>query len=83
MCSVPRAGQMSPSYPDHTFLFADLAGFTALTEAHGDEEAADLVGDFCEQVGEMLGDYDAEKIKALGDALMLRVPVAGQACVSP
>ena len=70
---------MSPSDPDHTFLFADLAGFTALTEAHGDEEAADLVGDFCEQVGEMLGDYDAEKIKALGDALMLRVPVAGQA----
>jgi class 3 adenylate cyclase len=26
------------------FLFADIAGFTALTEAHGDEEAADLEG---------------------------------------
>jgi class 3 adenylate cyclase len=24
-----------------TFVFADLAGYTALTEAHGDEEAAD------------------------------------------
>ena len=29
--------------PHHTFLFADLAGFTALTEAHGDEDAPDLV----------------------------------------
>jgi class 3 adenylate cyclase len=25
-----------------TFLFADLSGFTALTEAHGDEQAAAL-----------------------------------------
>jgi class 3 adenylate cyclase len=30
----------------HTFLFADLAGFTALTEAHGDEQAADLAHEF-------------------------------------
>lgn len=30
-----------------TFLFADIAGFTALTEAHGDEEAAALVAEFC------------------------------------
>jgi len=28
---------------EHTFLFADLAGFTALTEVHGDEEAVQLV----------------------------------------
>jgi adenylate cyclase len=31
---------------DHTFLLADLSGFTALTEAHGDEEAADLAAVF-------------------------------------
>ena len=35
-----RSGQ------SHTFAFADLAGFTALTEAHGDEQAADLAGEF-------------------------------------
>lgn len=29
-----------------TFGFIDLAGFTALTEAHGDEEAVALVGRF-------------------------------------
>ena len=28
---------------DATFLFADIAGFTALTEAHGDEHAVALV----------------------------------------
>ena len=27
-------------------MFADLAGFTALTEAHGDERAADLADEF-------------------------------------
>ena len=32
------------------FLFADIAGFTALTEAHGDEDAADLVADFADAV---------------------------------
>jgi class 3 adenylate cyclase len=29
-----------------TFLFADLAGSTALTEAIGDEDAADLAAEF-------------------------------------
>jgi hypothetical protein len=28
----------------HTFLFADLAGYTALTEAMGDQDAAGLAG---------------------------------------
>lgn len=57
----------------HTFLFADLAGFTALTEAHGDEQAADLVGDFGAAVRELLADHGAEEVKQIGDALMLRV----------
>jgi class 3 adenylate cyclase len=35
-------------------LFADLSGFTALTEAHGDEQAADLVGEFCVAVRQLL-----------------------------
>lgn len=30
----------------HTFVLADLAGNTALTEAHGDEPAADAAEDF-------------------------------------
>lgn len=55
-----------------TFLFADIAGFTALTEAHGDEEAAELVADFALAVTSELpasGSY----VKTIGDALMLRI----------
>jgi len=37
-----------------TFLFADIAGFTALTEAHGDEQAAALVKRFCGAIGAAL-----------------------------
>src|SRR4051794_15529562 len=61
------------SDPDtHTFLFADLAGFTALTEAHGDHEAAELAAEFCELVRELLLEYRADEIKTIGDAVMLR-----------
>ena len=62
-----------------TFIFVDPAGYTALTEAHGDEYAADLVGGFCAAVRALLPDYDAEEIKAIGDALLIRVPDAAKA----
>ncbi len=54
-----------------TFMFADLAGFTALTEAMGDHAAADVVDDFNAAVRELLREHEAEEIKAIGDALML------------
>lgn len=57
-----------------TFLFADIAGFTALTEAIGDEQAVQLVDDFATVVQAELPRVDGECVKAVGDALMLRVP---------
>jgi class 3 adenylate cyclase len=30
-----------------TFVFANIAGYAALTEAHGDADAADLAATFC------------------------------------
>jgi adenylate cyclase len=57
-----------------TFLFADIAGFTALTEAHGDEQAVQLVEEFADAVQAELPRFDGEYVKAVGDALMLRVP---------
>jgi class 3 adenylate cyclase/YHS domain-containing protein len=57
-----------------TFLFADIAGFTALTEAHGDEEAASLVAEFCAAVNAELPAFGGTHVKSIGDALMLRVP---------
>ena len=62
-----------------TFLFADLSGFTALTEAHGDEQAADLVGEFCGAVRRLLAAHQAQEVKTIGDALMLRTGDAGAA----
>jgi adenylate cyclase len=62
-----------------TFLFADIAGFTALTEAHGDEQAADLVADFCELIRAELPAFGGEHVKTIGDAILLRVPDPGQA----
>jgi adenylate cyclase len=69
----------SQPVPSHTFLFADLAGFTAMTEAHGDEAAADAVADFCRGVSELAPHYDAEQVKSIGDAVMVRVSEAGAA----
>ena len=57
-----------------TFLFADIAGFTALTEAHGDEQAARLVGDFCDAVDAELAGTSARLVKTIGDAVMLTFP---------
>jgi adenylate cyclase len=62
-----------------TFLFADLSGFTALTEAHGDEQAADLVGGFCVAVRQLLDAHQAQEVKTIGDALMLRTGDAAAA----
>jgi adenylate cyclase len=62
-----------------TFLFADLAGFTALTEAHGDERAAELVDAFCSQARALLPEHSAQEVKAIGDALMIRAADAAHA----
>jgi adenylate cyclase len=61
------------------FLFADLAGFTALTEAHGDEEATELAENFAERVRALLPEYGGELVKTIGDEVMVRVATADRA----
>ena len=56
---------------DATFMFADIAGFTALTEAHGDEEAVAVVEDFVAAVCRDLPAIGGEHVKTIGDAVML------------
>ena len=63
-----------------TFLFADIAGFTALTETHGDEEAVGIVEAFCAAVTAELP-AGAEHVKTIGDALMLRLPDPAEAVI--
>jgi adenylate cyclase len=67
------------SGPDHTFLFADLSGFTALTEVHGDEEAADLAAGFFTDARSLLAEHGGEEVKTLGDAIMVRCDTASGA----
>jgi adenylate cyclase len=50
--------------------FADLAGYTRLTEEAGEEEAVDVVERFVEAVEETLPD-DARVIKTIGDEVMV------------
>jgi adenylate cyclase len=50
--------------------FADLAGYTRLTEEIGEEEALESVERFVELVGESLPD-DARVVKTIGDAVMV------------
>jgi adenylate cyclase len=57
-----------------TFLFADIAGYTALTEAHGDEDAAELARTFCRAVDRMTRSDGGELVKTIGDAVMIRHP---------
>jgi len=60
----------------HTFLFADLVGYTALTDAEGDEHAAFIAIEFQRRVRELADHHGAEAVKALGDGVMLRCPEA-------
>lgn len=62
-----------------TFVFADLAGYSALTEAHGDEQAADAAAEFFEMVRSLLPEHDAKEVKVIGDAVLFRVADAAKA----
>jgi class 3 adenylate cyclase len=57
---------------EHTFLFMDLVGFTALTAERGDDRAADVAQQLYGHVRALLSDHRAEEIKTFGDAMMLR-----------
>jgi adenylate cyclase len=57
--------------PDAAFLFADIVGFTAYTEIHGDTLAAELAWRLRLGVEAQLG-HDAHVVKTLGDAVMAR-----------
>lgn len=58
---------------DFAVAFADLAGFTALTEVHGDEDAADVAEKFYSLATSCLRER-TRFVKRLGDAVMLAGP---------
>jgi class 3 adenylate cyclase len=54
-----------------TFLFADLVGYTALTEAIGDAAAADLAREFRRTMCALSRDHGARQVKSMGDGVMI------------
>ena len=56
-----------------TFVFADLAGYTAMTEVHGDDDAARIATHFHELARECLP-AGTRLVKTIGDAVMLVSP---------
>jgi adenylate cyclase len=74
--SILVAGKASPVSSSRvvaTFCFVDLAGFTALTEAHGDEDAAELATRFADLTRAALRPGD-RLVKTLGDAVLVTSP---------
>lgn len=77
-----RTGVVASS-SERTFIFIDLAGFTTMTVAHGDEDAADVAERFAELARNELKEGD-QLVKSIGDAVMLTssTPEAGLALVA-
>jgi class 3 adenylate cyclase len=60
----------------HTFLFADISGYSRLTEVGGDEAAAELAIRFAAEAERIAREHGAEVVKRVGDAVMLRCDCA-------
>ncbi|MEA2446680.1 MAG: hypothetical protein QOK47_317 [Actinomycetota bacterium] len=52
-------------------IFADLAGFTALNEAHGDQAATRLLEDFYSTIRTTSSYFQIHEVKTIGDAFLL------------
>lgn len=62
-----------PEVEHRTVVFVDLAGFTTLTSAHGDDAAADIAEGFADMArAELRG--GEQLVKSIGDAVMLVAP---------
>ena len=84
---IARAHRMSLAHrrhrmarhPSPTFVFADLVGYTTLTERSGDEAAADVAREFRLAMSLLSREHGAWHVKSMGDGAMIWVPDAGSA----
>jgi adenylate cyclase len=67
---VETGGDLDLGRVRAAIAFADLAGYTRLTEEAGEEEAVDIIERFVEAVQDTLPD-DARVIKTIGDEVMI------------
>jgi adenylate cyclase len=57
----------------HTFMFADISGYSIFAERNGDEAAADLAIRFVTRASSMASEHRADVTKWIGDAVMVHV----------
>ena len=62
-----------------TFLFADLVGYTQLTECEGDQAAAEIAREFRRTMCALSRDCGARQVKSMGDGVMIWTPDAAAA----
>lgn len=66
-------------HPAPTFLFADLVGYTALTDRRGNDTAAQVAHEFWRTMSALSREHGARQVKSMGDAAMIWIPDATQA----
>jgi class 3 adenylate cyclase len=66
-------------HPAPTFVFADLAGYTALTEEQGDQAAARVAREFGRTMSALSRAHRAWQVKSMGDGVMIWAPDAARA----
>ncbi|MHB8693217.1 MAG: adenylate/guanylate cyclase domain-containing protein [Solirubrobacteraceae bacterium] len=66
-------------HPAPTFVFADLVGYTELTDRRGDEAAARVAREFRRTMCALSREHGAWQVKSMGDGVMIWAPDAGRA----
>ena len=79
VAAATRKRRRMQSHPAPTFVFADLVGYTALTEQRGDEAAARMAREFRRTMSELSRDHGAWQVKSMGDGVMIWASDAGRA----
>jgi class 3 adenylate cyclase len=76
---LARRRHVMARHPSPTFVFADLVGYTSLTEQSGDQAAADVAREFRRAMLLLSREHGAWHVKSMGDGAMIWVPDAGSA----
>jgi adenylate cyclase len=77
--AATRRRRSMARHPAPTFVFADLAGYTALTEQRGNQAAARLAREFRRTMGALSREHGASQVKSMGDGVMIWAPDASAA----
>ncbi len=77
--AAARRRRRMARHPAPTFVFADLVGYTTLTERRGDEAAARVAREFRLAMSTLSREHGAWHVKSMGDGAMIWVPDATQA----